>query len=276
MRIDSHQHFWEYDPVRDTWINDTMGAIRKDFLPQHLKPILDTNNIHGCIAVQADQSETETNFLLTLAKNNTFIKGVVGWVDLRAENIEEQLAHFSKNKKLKGLRHVMQVEADNFMLRKEFQNGISKLAQFDLTYDILVFPPQLKSVIELVKKFPNQPFVVDHLAKPYIKNGKIKEWKNTIQVLAKHPNVYCKVSGMVTEAHLKHWKPSDFTSYLDVIFNAFGVDRIMYGSDWPVCLLAANYKEQLHIIEEFITSFSDSEKEKIMGRNAVEFYNVSR
>lgn len=274
MKIDSHQHFWKFDPIRDSWIDDTMQIIRRDFLPEDLKPILNANNIDGCIAVQADQSETETDFLLRCATKHLFIKGVVGWVDLRAKNIEERLQHYSKNSLFKGVRHIVQSEANDFMLGKAFQNGISKLQQFNLTYDILIFPPQIDAAISLVNKFPNQKFVIDHLAKPYIKAGEIEEWKTKIIKLAKAQNVYCKVSGMITEADLKDWKISDFSPYLDVVFEAFGINRILYGSDWPVCLLDAEYKEQLSVIEEYISKISKEEKSKIMGKNAIQFYNL--
>ncbi|MDO5977370.1 amidohydrolase family protein [Flavivirga spongiicola] len=274
MKIDAHQHFWKYNPVRDAWIDDSMTVIRKDFLPQDLKPILEANTIDGCIAVQADQSENETDFLLQCAIENPFIKGVVGWVDLLSDNVEERLEYYSKNNILKGVRHIVQAEANDFMLRKDFQNGISKLQQFNLTYDILVFPPQLEAAIQLVREFPNQKFVLDHIAKPYIKDAKIHDWKINMSTLAKAPNVYCKVSGMVTEADLKQWRLSDFQPYLDVVFEAFGIDRIMYGSDWPVCLLAAEYQEQLNIIETYISRFSSDDKIKIMGNNAIRFYNL--
>ncbi|MFD1163721.1 amidohydrolase family protein [Hwangdonia seohaensis] len=274
MKIDAHQHFWKFDPVRDAWIDDSMQIIRRDFLPQDLKPILNENNIDGCIAVQADQSETETDFLLDCATQNTFVKGVVGWLDLRTENVEERLAHYSKNTLFKGVRHIVQAEANDFMLGKDFQNGIGKLAPFNLTYDILIFPPQIEDAIALVNKFPNQKFVVDHIAKPYIKSGEIEEWKTKMTELAKAQNVFCKVSGMVTEADLKHWKISDFNPYLDVVFNAFGIDRILYGSDWPVCLLAAQYQEQLHIVQNYVKDFSKEEQSKVFGLNAVKFYNL--
>lgn len=275
MIIDSHQHFWKYDPVRDSWIDDNMKELRRDFLPKDLAPLLKNNGIDGCVAVQADQSENETEFLLNLAQNNTFIKGVVGWVDLRADNIEERLEHYSSNNLFKGIRHIVQAESDDFMLGKKFQNGISLLKQFDLTYDILVFPSQLSAAIQLVNKFPDQKFIIDHMAKPTIKNGKMVDWKKGIELLVRSQNVYCKVSGMVTEADWKNWKKGDFTKYLDVIFDTFGVDRILYGSDWPVCLLAAEYELQLEIIGEYITKYSAEDKEKIMGGNAINFYNLN-
>lgn len=275
MIIDSHQHFWKYDPIRDAWIDDSMQVIRRDFLPQDLESILKANDVAGCVAVQADQSETETEFLLDCANKNPFIKGVVGWVDLKTKDVEARLAHYSEDAKLKGVRHIVQAEANDFMLGKDFQNGISKLQQFNLTYDILIFPPQINAAIALVNKFPNQKFVIDHMAKPYIKSGEIKEWESKITELSQAPNVFCKVSGMVTEADLKHWKVSDFTPYLDVIFNTFGTDRILYGSDWPVCLLAAQYEEQLNIIQNYTKDFSTQEQLKVFGNNAVEFYNLS-
>jgi L-fuconolactonase len=274
MIIDSHQHFWKYDPVRDSWIEENMKALRRDFLPKDLAPILEKNSVYGCIAVQADQSEHETEFLLSLTKNNSFIKGVVGWVDLRADNIEERLAHYSSNNLLKGIRHIIQAESDDFMLSKKFQYGISLLAQFGLTYDILVLPPQLPATIQFVNKFPSQKFVIDHMAKPNIKKGEMVAWKNNMEELAKSPNIYCKISGLVTEADWKNWKKEDFSPYLDLIFKSFGTNRIMFGSDWPVCKLAAEYHQQLEIIESYISSFSIEDKKKIMGENTIRFYNI--
>ncbi len=274
MRIDSHQHFWKYDPIRDGWINGTMKAIQRDFLPLDLKPILKENKIDGCIAIQADQSEEETIFLLNLAEDNPFIKGVVGWVDLCANNIENRLEYFSKFKKFCGVRHIVQAEPKDFMLRQDFQLGISKLKKFELTYDILVHASQLPEAIELVKKFPGQSFVLDHMAKPNIKDGEINSWKSNLEVLATFQNVNCKVSGMVTEANWNNWSEDNFTPYLDVIFNAFGIDRLMFGSDWPVCLLAAKYQQQLDLVQNYIKQFSSTEKEKIIGANAVSFYNL--
>jgi len=274
MRIDCHQHFWNYDPIRDSWIDNTMQVIRKDFLPINLKPILDQNGIDGCIAVQADQSELETEFLLDLANKNSFIKGIVGWVDLCDSKVESRLEHYSKNSLFKGVRHILQGENSEFMLRDDFQRGIGLLEKFNLTYDILVFFNQLEVVLELVEKFPNQSFVIDHIAKPEIKDGKIEFWKKHITKIAKYPNVYCKISGMVTEADLKEWKTADITPYLDVVFQSFGTNRIMYGSDWPVCLLAAEYKEQLQLVLNYMTRFSKEEQTLVMGVNAVKFYNI--
>jgi len=274
IKIDAHQHFWQFDPVRDAWIDNTMSVIQRDFLPKDLQPLLMENGIDGCVTVQADQSETETAFLLALAAKNEFIKGVVGWIDLRKENAEERLAYYAKNSLFKGVRHIAQGEPDDFLLRTDVQRGIGFLAQFGLTYDILVFARQLPAAIELVKAFPQQKFVLDHLAKPQISHGLNKEWQTHISRLAKHPNVFCKLSGMVTETDDFKWKSSDFTPYLDVILNSFGTDRVMYGSDWPVCLLAADYRMQLNILQEYIADLSESEQTKIMGGNTIAFYDL--
>ena len=274
IKIDTHQHFWQFDPIRDAWIDDTMSVIQRDFLPKDLQPILTENSVDSCVAVQADQSETETEFLLALAEKNEFIKGVVGWVDLRKENAEQRLAHYAKNTLFKGVRHIAQGEPDDFLLRPDLQRGIGFLAKYNLTYDILVFARQLPAAIELVKVFPQQKFVLDHLAKPQISKGVDEEWQTHMQTLAEYPNVFCKLSGMVTETDNFKWKSSDFTPYLDIIFKSFGTDRVMYGSDWPVCLLAADYAAQLNILQEYITDFSESEQSKIMGENAVSFYDL--
>lgn len=274
IKIDAHQHFWVFDPVRDAWIDDTMKVIQRDFLPQDLAPLLGENNIEGCIAVQADQSEKETEFLLDLAANHSIIKGVVGWVDLVAENVADRLAHFANNLLFKGVRHIAQGEADDFLLRPDVQNGIGQLSKFGLTYDILVFQHQLPAAIELVKQFPNQPFVLDHIAKPQISKGIDVNWKANILKLATFPNVSCKLSGMVTETTNFQWTKEEFSPFIEIVFKAFGTDRILYGSDWPVCLLAANYKNQLEIVQNYISTLSQIEQAKVMGNNAVNFYKI--
>ncbi|HCW08766.1 MAG TPA: amidohydrolase [Cytophagales bacterium] len=275
MVIDSHQHFWKYDPIRDAWINDEMPQLKKDFLPIDLQPLLTKNKIDGCVAIQADQSENETEFLLELAVKNSSIEGVVGWINLSAPNVEEKLNYFSKFKKLKGFRHIVQAEPDDrFMLRPDFMNGIRLLKKFNFTYDVLIYPKQFPAAIELVNLFPDHKFVIDHLAKPNIKNKEINSWKQYMNNMAQNKNVYCKISGMTTEANWKNWKASEFTPYLDVVFESFGVDRIMYGSDWPVCLLAATYEQQLKIIQDYIQSLTNENQFKVMGKNAKDFYNL--
>ncbi|MBL6643812.1 MAG: amidohydrolase family protein [Flavobacteriaceae bacterium] len=274
MRIDSHQHFWKFDPIRDAWIDASMEKIARDFLPEDLKPLLDQSKIDGCVAVQADQSETETDFLLDFAGRYDFVKGVVGWVDLRSPQLSERLEHYCNNSFFKGVRHIVQAEKDGFMLQESFLKGIQQLKDFNLTFDILIFPHQLEEAVALVKKNPEQAFVLDHIAKPYIKDKKIDQWAKHINQLAVHQNVYCKLSGLLTEADWNHWQEEDFTAYLTVIMEAFGADRLMYGSDWPVCLLAGSYPHVVRIVENFISSLSTDDQKKIMGQNAHHFYNL--
>ncbi|KAB7529058.1 amidohydrolase family protein [Flagellimonas olearia] len=275
MKIDSHQHFWRYSPSSHAWIDSTMGVLKKDFLPEDLEPLLQNHELDGCVAVQADQSEAETEFLLKCAEEHPFIKGVVGWLDLCAEDIEEKLQEYSKNPLLKGLRHIVQDEPDDyFMLRPEFLRGISLLEKYGLTYDILIFPKHLSSALELVKLFPNQPFVVDHIAKPKI-NGKIEPcWEHYMNQLGQQDHVYCKASGMVTEAKWGKWSKSDFIPYLDVVFQSFGADRIMFGSDWPVCLLSAEYKQVNCILTQYLTKYPRESRKQVMGLTAQKFYKL--
>jgi L-fuconolactonase len=273
-RIDAHQHFWKFDPVRDSWIDETMQNIQRDFLPEDLLPLLQENQFSGCVAVQASQSEDETNFLVNLAAKNHFIKGVVGWVDLRDVIIEERLHHFSSNKIIKGFRHVVQGESDDFMLRKDFQNGIAALKQFKFTYDILIFYRQLPAAISLVNQFPDQPFVIDHIAKPDIKSGDIVSWKKGIEEIAKNENVWCKISGMVTEADWKNWKTDDLKPYLDVVFENFSADKLMFGSDWPVSNVASDYTEVVKTLEDYMAQLAVQNQNKIWHENAVSFYKL--
>lgn len=273
--IDSHQHFWKFDPVRDAWITEEMGAIRRDFLPEELGPILNAHNIDGCVAVQADQSAAENDFLLLLAAEHDWIKGVVGWVDFQSPDIRDQLAHYAGFKKLKGFRHILQGETQrDFMLRPAFLNGIRALSDFGFSYDILIFPDQLGFAETFVRKFPDQRFVIDHLAKPYIRDKKLDPWRRDMQRLAAFDNVSCKVSGMVTEANWQSWKKEDFTPYLDVVVSAFGTDRLLFGSDWPVCLVAASYTEMLGIVTDYFSSLGENERNNIFGGNAIKFYNL--
>ena len=275
QRIDAHQHFWQFDPVRDSWINEEMAVIQQDFLPADLKPLLQQNNIDGTVVVQSDQSEKENAFQLEHAATAAFIKGIVGWVDLQAAAVEDRLAYYNAYKIMKGFRHVLQGEADRaLMLKPAFMHGISKLQRFGFTYDILIFPDQLQYVPELVQAFPNQKFVIDHIAKPTIKEQKIPDWKKDIQALAGYENLYCKISGMVTEANWKDWEQKDFTPYLDTVVETFGTNRIMFGSDWPVCLVAASYQQMLAIVTNYFSSFTANEQTKFFGLNAIEFYNL--
>ena len=275
MRIDAHQHFWKYNEVRDSWITDDMSSIQRNFLPEDLQPVLRDNKIDGSIIVQSDQSKEENIFQLANALQHDFVKGVVGWIDLQTDYVDENLEYYKEFKKMKGFRHVLQGERQrDFMLRPNFKRGIGKLREFGYTYDILIFPDQLAYTIEFVKAFPDQPFVLDHIAKPYIKDKKIEGWKKDIQALASFENVYCKVSGMVTEAHWKNWTKDDFVPYLDVISESFGSTRLMYGSDWPVCLVAASYEQVIGLVKDYFSTFSSHEQDLIFGENAIRFYNL--
>lgn len=275
MIIDSHQHFWVYNPIKHSWIADSMAAIRKDFLPADLKAIYSDQQVDGCVAVQADQTNSETDFLVKLAAETSFIRGVVGWVDLQNSNIEELLEKRSHDKIVKGFRHIVQGESDpNFLLRKEFLTGITALGHFDYTYDILVFPHQLVSVLEFVKKFPQQKFVLDHLAKPYVKDGFYEGWAAVMQLVAECENVSCKLSGLITEADYKYWTSQDLHPYMELVLEAFGPSRLLFGSDWPVCLVAGTFADVKRTTEDFINKLSEDEQQKIMGINAINFYNL--
>ena len=274
-QIDSHQHFWKYDPMRDAWITDDMAVIQRDFFPQDLDPLLKENGFDGCVIVQSDQSEVETHFQIQNAESHDFIKGVVGWVSLMAENVEQRLEYFSQFKKLKGFRHVLQGEPQrDFMLRKEFLNGIGLLKDYGFTYDILIFPDQLEYTAQFVAQFPDQPFVIDHIAKPDIKNQKIEEWAASIRKVAQHDNLHCKVSGMVTEANWYGWEEEDFKPYMDVIFEAFGTERLMFGSDWPVCMVAGGYNRVVKMVRYYTEQLTDAEKDAFWGGNAIKFYQL--
>lgn len=275
MNIDSHQHFWIYDSVRDAWIDDTMSLLKRDFLPAELALQLHASDIDGSVAVQADQSELETLFLLELAKHSDRIAGVVGWIDLTSPQLDQRLRFFSQFEKLRGFRHVAQAEPDDrFLMRPDFTRGISRLREFGFTYDILIYPKQLSAAADLAAMFPEQRFVLDHLAKPEIKTKNIAAWALQMGGIARNPNVYCKLSGLVTEAEWRHWMPSDFDPYLDVVFESFGAERLMFGSDWPVCLLAASYVQVKQIIESYVNRKAPAAKEKIFGANAVRFYDL--
>lgn len=276
LKIDAHQHFWQYDPTRDNWITEEMPVIRRDFLPGDLLPLLKRNDIAGSVVVQTCQTEEDNQFMLKLADEHNFIKGVVGWVDLRASDIGERLQYYSDRfPKMKGFRHVLQAEPnDEYMLTPEFKRGIGLLAEHGFTYDILIYPQHLKHAAMLVANFPDQKFVVDHIAKPLIKKQEIEEWKKNMEALSKYQQVYCKVSGMITEADWYNWHTDDFTPYLDVVFSAFGINRVMYGSDWPVCMLAGGYNRALEIVQLYTSNLSDHAKDLFFGGNAIDFYNL--
>jgi L-fuconolactonase len=275
MRLDSHQHFWHYSPTEHTWMTDQMAILKRAFLPHDLWPLLASIHFDGCVAVQARQNLEETRWLLELADQHDFIKGVVGWVDLRSEDLGHQLERFAVHPKLVGVRHIVHDEPDdNFMLRPDFRRGISQLKEFDLTYDLLLFPQHLKVAVKLVEEFPEQPFVLDHLAKPKIAEQLFSPWQEDLHQLAKLPNVTCKLSAMVTEAKWNQWLPTDFHRYLDIAYAAFGWSRLMIGSDWPVCTLAGEYEPVMKIVIDYVQQFPAEMQAAILGENCARFYRI--
>lgn len=275
MTIDAHQHFWHFDPIRDGWITDDMTNIRRDFLPADLEPVLAQNGIDGCVAVQAAQSENETLFLVRMAQSYDIVKGVVGWVDLQLDDLRDRLEFLSQYKEIKGYRHVAQAEPEDFLMRPNVVRGIRQLSEFGLTYDILIYPNQLKTAVQLVRAAPEVRFVIDHMAKPYIKKGEINRWSSFMTEMARNPNVFCKVSGLVTEADWHHWSKKDFFPYLDVVFKHFSPDRLLFGSDWPVCLVAADYTQVRTLIDQYVEPWGEEVRAKVFGGNAVAFYNLA-
>jgi L-fuconolactonase len=275
MRVDTHQHFWKYNPAEYGWIDDSMAVIRRDFLPEDLEPQLERNEFQGSIAVQARQTLEETRWLLELADRSSKILGVVGWVDLRSPDLRSQLSVFARNPKLVGIRHIVQSEADDrFLLRPDFLRGIALLEEFDLAYDILIYTKHLPVAAEFVERFPRQRFVLDHLAKPPIKSREIETWAIGIRHLAAFPNVFCKLSGMATEADWQGWKPEDITPYLDIAFEAFGASRLMIGSDWPVCLVAGSYSRTLNVVKNYLNRHPDETRDAVLGGNARRFWRL--
>jgi L-fuconolactonase len=276
VKIDSHQHFWKYNATDYGWIDDRMKILKRDWLPDDLEPGLLKAGFAGSVAVQARQTPEETRWLLNMAEKNDFIKGVVGWVDLCSEDdLKRQLDEFCKSPKLVGVRHVVHDEPeDGFMLRDDFLKGISILKEYNLTYDLLLFPKHLPVARIVVSMFPEQKFVVDHIAKPLIKDRLTDPWKEDIVMLSESKNVWCKLSGMVTEADWLNHTPGDFRPYLDVVFNAFGPGRLMVGSDWPVCLVSREYREVINIVEDYISGMQNEVRQKILGLNCIDFYGL--
>jgi len=275
MKIDTHQHFWKYSKEEYPWIGEGMEVLAQDRLPANLHPLLKENGIEGTIAVQARQVVEETEALLAMAEKCDFIRGVVGWVDLRNPDVEAQLERFKDRKKLVAVRHVVQDEPDEkFVLREDFMQGISKLKAYDLVYDILIFPHQLAASIELVKRFPEQVFILNHIAKPFVKDRKMSPWDSDIKKLASLENVSCKISGMVTEADWHNWKAEDFKPYMEVVLEAFGAQRVTIGSDWPVCTLAGEYGSVVSIAADFIAQLSDHEQKAIWEDNPKRIYGL--
>ena len=273
MKIDAHQHFWKYSAEEYDWIDDDMAVLKNDFLPEHLERELRKSDIDAAVAVQARCTVEETDWLLQLADENDSVAGVVGWLDLKSDGLESQLKQYVDNPHFLGLREILQGQEPEFMLDEKFIAGLKTLAKYDVAYDILVFPRHLTAVRELLTQLPAQRLIIDHLAKPRIAAGFIDEWAEDIRAIAKHENVYMKLSGMVTEA-APDWTESDFQQYMEVIFEAFGEDRILYGSDWPVCLLRAEYSQVCDLARNFVKNYSTTAEEKVFGLNAQKFYKI--
>ena len=275
MHIDAHQHYWVYNAEEYGWIDDSMTALRRDFLPEDLSPELERNGFQGSVVVQTQQTLEETRWLLELAERSPKIVGVVGWVDLCSPDCRSQLLDLSKNPKLVGIRHIVQSEADDrFLLRDDFRRGIALLEEFDLAYDILIYTRHLPVAAEFVARFPRQRFVLDHLAKPPIRNREIDAWSKGIRRVAAFPNVWCKLSGLVTEADWHHWTFEDLYPYLDLAFETFGPSRLMIGSDWPVCLVASPYGQVMDIVKKYLQRYSNEVREAVLGGNAQRFWRL--
>jgi L-fuconolactonase len=275
MHIDAHQHFWIYNDREFGWIDDSMAALRRNFLPENLTPELRASGFHGSVVVQTRQTLEETNWLLGLADAHESILGVVGWADLRSPDIRSQLKTLTAHHKLVGLRHIVQSEPDDrFLLRPDFLRGIEMLEDFDLAFDILIYAKHLPVADEFVRKFPRQRLVLDHMAKPPIRDRDIDAWASGMRRLSEMPNVFCKLSGLVTEANWKSWTREEIIPYLDVALASFGPDRLMIGSDWPVCLVAASYGEVIRMVKDYISERVPERAADIMGGNAQRFWRL--
>ena len=275
MKIDSHHHFWKFDPAEFGWISDRMSVLRSDYLPADLKQEIERVGIDGVVSVQARQSIEETRWLLDLADKQDFIKGVVGWIPLAAPDVRQQLEAFANRPKLKGIRHIVQDEPDeSFILRDDFNAGIRALADYRLVYDLLIFERHLPQAIEFVDRHPKQVFVLDHLAKPRAKDHEVEPWRTNIRRIAERENVFCKLSGLVTEADWKDWTEGQLSVYLGTVLDAFGPRRVMFGSDWPVCLLASSYERWHDVVSRFCEKLSADEQARVFGGTAIEAYRL--
>lgn len=274
-KLDAHQHFWRYDNIRYSWIKDNMGRLKNNFLPDDLITEIQSNNVIGTVAVQAIQDEDENTFLLELAEKYPFIWGVVGWLDLKSPDLGNRLGFYRTFSKLKGFRHVIQDESDpEFILNNDFQEGLKTIFDAGYTYDLLVLPHQMKAAVETVSNFPGGNFVLDHLAKPAINKPIDEDWKYYINALGKLPNVCCKLSGMITEGDWDKWEEKDFYPFMDTVMDAFGEDRVMFGSDWPVCKLAGSYKRVVQLVDRYFDGCSETSLKKIWQTNAIDFYQL--
>jgi L-fuconolactonase len=275
MTIDAHQHFWVYKPEDLPWIPPELPLLRRDYLPEQLAPLLRAGGVDGTVVVQAQHSQRETEWLLQLAERNPFIRGIVGWLDLRSPRLRGELERLAGKRRLKGLRHILQDEKEvDFMLGREFTAGIGLLREFGLSYDLVIAPRHLPAAVQLASRFPQQTFILDHIAKPLIKDGVRSPWDADLRRLAALPNVFCKVSGLVTEADWGKWRAADFAPYLDIVWEAFGPERLMYGSDWPVCLLAGDYPRVQGLAAGYVGALSRDEQQAFWGGVAARVYRL--
>ena len=272
--IDSHVHFWKFDKKSNAWITSDMKILQKNYLPENIALSFKRNGVEGCVAVQASPTELETLFLVELAKTHKIIRGVVGWVDLQAANVEERLEYFSQFHIIKGFRHVVQSEPKDFLLRPNFLRGVKALKPFGYTYDILIYHYQLEAASKFVAEFPDQKMIIDHCAKPDIRKKDINDWRNYMKKISNNPNIYCKLSGLLTEASWQNWSAADFYPYLDAVFEAFGTDRLVFGSDWPVILLSGIYVQWKSLLEKYMEGFKPEERDQVFRTNAIRFYNL--
>jgi L-fuconolactonase len=275
MVIDAHHHFWRYDPGEYGWISESMGVLRRDFLPQHLAEEIKAAHVDGVVSVQARQTVEETRWLLDFAARHDFIRGVVGWLPLQSPEFARYLEKFAPDPKLKAVRHVVQDEPDdNFILRDDFNRGVAELRRFDLRYDILIFERHLPQAIKFVDRHPGQVFVLDHVAKPRIKRDEMSPWRENLKELARRKNVYCKLSGVVTEADWRGWTRGQVRPFMNAALEAFGPRRLMFGTDWPVILLASGYGRWTQCVRDFASTLSPAEQDRLFGGTAVEAYNL--
>lgn len=275
MRIDTHQHFWDFSPENYSWIDPDMGSLRRDFTPADLKPLLEENDVCGTVLVEARGALSETERLLEVADRTSFVLGVVGWVPLTDPNVSELLARFSANPKFRGVRHAIGAEPDaDYLFRSDFNGGIAALKSLNLVYDLCFWPPLLERAIQFVDRHPDQVMVLDHCAKPYIREGKVEPWSRELRQLAERPNVYCKLSGLATEASAQRWA-SQVPQYLDEVLEAFSPERIMFGSDWPVCTLAAKYAEWCAVVERWAGRLTEAERSRLWSGTARDVYGLT-
>ncbi len=273
--VDAHQHFWKFNPVRDAWMEPgKMEAIRRDFLPDDLKTLLDQYGVDATVAVQADQSMAETDFLLKQASNYDFVAGVVGWIDLKSPSLKASLEPYADISTLVGFRHITQSEPRGFMTDPTFIEGVKTILEKGYRYDVLIYWHQMDEAIGMIHALPEKPMVLDHIAKPNIQDGRILKWRNSMRELAEFEHLHCKISGMITEAHWQYWTEKDLRPYIDVAMETFGPDRCMFGSDWPVCTLAGSYGQVISTLRSYLATFTKGEQSKILGQNCIDFYGL--